>query len=150
MSFDGTKQQALSGKAMASSSFVTQGTTDEHTPCTTCDDKISPTKLDKTAPISGTGLNLPSQCMPDDIQHGLGDHFSSTTDPAESANDLHQIQMNGNGNELIEDDNRLRSEGQTAEEQNLEVDVSYALLSCSYKGPFCHTKQTLTVLIERF
>lgn len=129
---------------------MTQGTTGEHTPGATCDDKISPTTLDEIAPISGTGLNLPSRCMPDDIQHGLGDHFSSTTDPAESASDLHQIQMNGNGSELIEDDNGLRSDGQTAEEQNLEVDVSYALLSYSYKGQTGVTRSRRSLLIERF
>lgn len=93
------------------------------------DDKTAPTTLDKTAPISGTGFNLPSRYMPDDIQHGLGDHVSSITRPAECASDLPQIKMNGNVNELIEDDNGLHSDGQTAEEQNLEVDVSYALLS---------------------
>lgn len=139
MSSDGTKQQEFSGKARANSSFVTQGTTGEHTPGATCDDKTTPTTLDKTAPILGAGFNLPSPYMPDDIQHGSGDHVSSTLHPAEFASDLHQIQVNGNGNELIEDDNGFNSNGQAAEEQNLEVDVSYALLSCSYKGQFCVT-----------
>lgn len=131
MSSDGTKQKELSGKAMPNSLFVTQGTTVEHTPGATCDDKTAPTALDKTAPILAAGFDLPSPYMPDGIQHGSGDHVSSTTHPAESASDLHQIQVNGNGNELIEDDNGFQTNGQGAEEQNLEVDVSYTLLSCS-------------------
>lgn len=147
MSFDGTKQQELSGKAMASSQFATQGTADEHTPGVTCDDKTAPTTFDKTALISGTGFNPPNRYMPDDIQHGLGDVDGSTTHSAELANDSHQVQVNGN--ELIENDNGLYPSGQAADEQNLEVDVSYALLSFSYKNPCCVTRGRRSLYVDR-
>lgn len=142
MSFDDTKQQDLSSKAMTSSQFAMKHTTDEHTHSlgVTCDDKTAPTTFDTTALISETRSEAAGQYT---VQHGLHDAIGSTTHSAELANDSYQVQATAatdiNDDELMESGNELFPGGQTADEQNLEVDVCPA--SVSKQGSMlCYTR----------